>query len=349
MNKLNVILIIIVFLIKTGNVFSSESIFNVDNIVVNKEMYKKDKDLLNFAFKEGFNKLTEKILKTNDLKKISNIELDQIRELISHYRIIQNEELGKENEVKVNLSFNREKINKYFFSKNISYADISKTKIVVLPIFFKENKLFIYSENYFYKNWNNEDQLEKSKFIEYILPVESIDDIQYINNNTNNLESLKISNLLSSYEIDDYVFLIIKNSNERFDIFLKGKVSGSEIIKNITFFNNEKDEKKRFNYIIYETKRTIDDIWKSKNLIDLRTPSFLNFSLNLKKPDDLLKLKRALTQIDLIENFSVIELNKNYAKMKIKYLGKIDKIKKKLNEQGIKILILDEVWTLELV
>ena len=112
--------------------------------------------MINTAFKEGFNKLTQRILKTSDIKKVSNTNLTEIRELISHYRIIQNEELNKQNSVKINLSFNREKINSFFFTKNISYADISKTKIVILPILVEEDKFYIYSENYFYKNWNSE-------------------------------------------------------------------------------------------------------------------------------------------------------------------------------------------------
>ena len=36
-------------------------------------------------------------------------------------------------------------------------------------------------------------------------------------------------------------------------------------------------------------------------------------------------------KIDLIENFNVSELNKDYVKIKIKYYGKIDKIIKKFS------------------
>ena len=348
MNKLYVILIIIVFLPKTGNVFSSESIFDVDNIVVKKETHKKNENLINTAFKEGFNKLTQRILKTSDIKKVSNTNLTEIRELISHYRIIQNEELNKQNSVKINLSFNREKINSFFFTKNISYADISKTKIVILPILVEEDKFYIYSENYFYKNWNSEKKIKKNDFIDYILAVESIDDIKFINDNIRNLETLNVSRILSSYEIKDYIFLIIKNENNKFNIFLKGKISGGEVIKNISFISEEENKEVKFNYLINQIKREINDLWKSKNLIDLTTPAFLNFSLKLKKPNDLLEVKKILVKIDLIENYNVLVLNKNFVKIKIKYLGKIDKIKKKLNEKGIKISISDEKWTIEL-
>ena len=50
---------------------------------------------------------------------------------------------------------------------------------------------------------------------------------------------------------------------------------------------------------------------------------------DIKKQNDLLKIQMILRDIELIENFYVLELGKNYAIIKIKYLGKMDKIKSK--------------------
>ena len=70
MNKFNLIIFIIVFLFKTGNVFSNEDVFYVDNIVVNNKDNQDREILLNKAFKKGFEKLIKKIL----LKKILAIK-----------------------------------------------------------------------------------------------------------------------------------------------------------------------------------------------------------------------------------------------------------------------------------
>ena len=43
-----------------------------------------------------------------------------------------------------------------------------------------------------------------------------------------------------------------------------------------------------------------------------------------------------LKDIELIENFYVLELAKNYVRIRIKYLGKIDKIKNKFYEKRYK-------------
>ena len=56
-----------------------------------------------------------------------------------------------------------------------------------------------------------------------------------------------------------------------------------------------------------------------------------------------------MNKIDLIENYHVIELNNNYAKIKIKYVGQIDKIKNKFKEQGIDVSVKDNNWVLKLI
>ena len=96
-------------------------------------------------------------------------------------------------------------------------------------------------------------------------------------------------------------------------------------------------------------KQEINEIWKSQNLVDVRTPTFLNIILDIKRDNDLLNLQKALNNIELIENYQVLELNKNYAKIKIKYLGSIDKIKNKFAKQNILISIINNQWKLKLI
>ena len=74
----------------------------------------------------------------------------------------------------------------------------------------------------------------------------------------------------------------------------------------------------------------MSEIWKSQNLIDVRTPSFLNVTLDINNKNDLLNLQNTLNKIDIIQSHNVLELNKNFARIKIKYIGKINKIKKNL-------------------
>jgi len=124
MNKITFIFIIIVFFLKTGNVFSDNNIFYVDNIIIKNDKNLSRNELLNKAFTKGFKKLINKILLEKDIKSIEQTNLPNIKRLISAYQVRENKELLTLNEVVINLTFDREKINEFFYSKNILYADI---------------------------------------------------------------------------------------------------------------------------------------------------------------------------------------------------------------------------------
>ena len=68
MNKKLLIICIIVFLTKARNVFSNNSIFDVNNIIITNYNYQNKEKLLDKAFKDGFYKLTGKNLTKKGLK-----------------------------------------------------------------------------------------------------------------------------------------------------------------------------------------------------------------------------------------------------------------------------------------
>ncbi len=346
MNKYFFYLIIIVFLAKTGNVFSNQNIFDVDNIEISSKNNTNRSKLIEHGFKLGFEKLVEKILMNNDAKKISDINISQIKKLILKYQIIENKNIINKDIIKMNISFNREKINEFFYEKNILYSDITKTKIVLFPVLIQNEKFYIFENNYFYSNWNDDEK--DTNLIEYILPIENIDDISFIKENKNSLESADVRQILNKYDIKDYIFLIINSEKVINKIFLKGLSSGNEVVKSFDIIVSDSNLDVEKKETINKIKIHINEIWKSQNLVDVRTPSFLNIFLEIKEENDLLNIQSVLNSIDLIQNHSVVELNKDYAKIKIKYIGKIDKIKNKFTEKNIKINISNNQWTLKL-
>ena len=92
MKYFKIIFYILIILLKTGNILCEESIFTVNNIQINKNAYKNKEELINIAFRKGFEKLNNKILLERDYKKQENISLRNIKNLVSHYRIIKNKD-----------------------------------------------------------------------------------------------------------------------------------------------------------------------------------------------------------------------------------------------------------------
>ena len=71
--------------------------------------------------------------------------------------------------------------------------------------------------------------------------------------------------------------------------------------------------------------------------------------IKLNKKSNLVEFSNRLNNIDLIDNFYVQQLNKDYVLVKIKYLGKINKIINKLKDQNINLKMIAGQWQLTII
>ena len=109
------------------------------------------------------------------------------------------------------------------------------------------------------------------------------------------------------------------------------------------------NNKEFYKKIILAINNVIRDLIKSQNLIDVRTPSFLNVKIKLNNKSNLVEFNNRLKKIDLIDNYYVQQLNKDYVLVKIKYLGKINKIINKLKDQNINLKMIAGQWQLNII
>ena len=342
--KLTILILIIFF--KTGTLLSENNLFNVNNILLEKKDKNTNNVLANIAIKKGFDQLIEKILLKEDRNKLTDLNLPSIKQLVTYYQISKIEDEKKNQEfVNFSVTFDKQKIHNLFYKKGILYSEIPDKEIYILPIFIKDDEIFIFNNNFFYRNWNNFYNVD---LIEFILPLENIEIIQNINKNKNNLINLKIDDLFKEYSSKNLALILIedgKKNNEK--IYLKTRIEGKNISKSI----NLKKENLKFDdfykKIITESKKEIINLVKSENLIDIRTPSFLNIKLNLNKQSNLVELHSRIKNIDLIENVYVQEFTKNYMSLRIKYLGKLDKIINKLKDKNINLQLINNQWIIQ--
>ncbi len=347
MKNFKYILTILIILFQTGNVLSTESIFTVNNIQVNKNTYKNKEELINIAFRKGFEKLNSKILLEKDYLKVTNISLKNIKNLVSHYQIVKPEDNFDQNFETVNLYFKRDKMNNFYNQNNIKYSDVSGKILKILPILLLKDEIFIYDNNYFYENWIDELKEKKRQNIEYIFPVENLETIEAIKKNQDNLELTSLDDIFDKDIEKDNLLIIIDYDKQKTKFFLKGIISSKKITKNLSLTGNSL---KNFEYenILKYLKREILELVKSQNVIDVGTPSFINVSLIFKNKNDLFLFQNILNEIDLIENFNVKEYNNKFAYINIKYYGKINKIKEKLVKKGLDIKFVNNQWSARL-
>ena len=348
MNFKKLIVIILIIFSQTGNVLSNTNIFDVNNIEIEKKNKASNEELANQAIKKGFKVLINKILLKEDVKKLKEIKFSEIKELVMYYQVSKKKNEDKSVEkINFNISFDKNKIHALFYKRGISYSEIANKELFILPILKKNDKIFIYNKNFFYDNWKD---LHKANLIEFILPLEKIEIIQNVNLNKNNLLNLELNELFTEYSNKNLALVIINYKNIKEEkIYFKLKIQGKDFVKNLNIKRLNLDEKEFYKKIIKEIKQEIINLIKSQNLIDIRVPSFLNAQLKINKKSNLVELNTRIKKIDLIENLYIQTFNSDTVLLKIKYLGKLDKIIQQLENQKIILKLNGDQWDIEII
>ena len=337
-----IIFILIVFF-KTETLFSKNDLFNVNNIKIVKKDKISNNALANQAIVEGFNQLVEKILLKDDKEKLGDVKSSMIKQLVSYYRISNTDNVeSKEELVNFSITFDKDKIHDLFFKKGISYSEILDKELYILPILIKDNEINVFNNNFFYENWN---KVYNNDLIEFVLPLENIEIIQSINSYKNNLINLDLKSLFKEYSNKNSVIILIDESKiGNSKIYIKSIIQGKSISKNLELKTQNLKTNDSKLKIINELKEELINLVKSKNLIDIRTPSFLNAKLDINKKSNLVELNKRTKNIDLIENIYVQDFNKDYMNLRIKYLGKLDNIISQLKKENINLQMIKDQW-----
>lgn len=346
MKFLNLIIFILITFYKTGNLLSQEGIFYVNNIPVLKEKNLSNEQISNKAIKDAFERLKQKIILENDKKFLNSLSLGQIKDLVAYYQIDESND-ENDNKAYFNILFDKEKMHDLFFQKNISYSEITNKEVYLLPILEVDDQYFIFNKNIFYEKWN---KIYDDDLIEFILPQENIEIIEIVNRNKSNILDLNIEVLFKEYPEKNLSLIILRknNLNEK-KVFLRSKIFGKNVDKNLIFKNKFDNQEEFLNNIIITIKKDLIDTIKSLNLVDIKTPSFLNTKFMIDKKNNLAELNKRLKKIDSIENIIVQKLNNKNVFLKIKYLGKLDKMIRQLKKEKIILRLNGDQWSIKLI
>jgi hypothetical protein len=330
--------------------FSEENVFVIDNIKVKGEIdinFSRDK-YINKAFLKSFEILMSRILLSKDSNKISDISLNKIKNLIKSFQIY--EETYRKNEYKASFKiyYSEAKVKKFLGQKNISFSQQKNISVVFFPLFFVNDEIQDFYENFFYKKWIDIEITNEQ--INFILPVEDLDDISKIKEAKNRIEDLNINDFVNKYDTKNFIFALINFQNKRLNIHLKTNFDESKTSKNISYELDHINNETELYSILKDLKTQITEIWKEENLINLSVPLSIRIKFRYTKLQDLDKLKNIFYNINFINNFSLEELDIKNSFFKIDYYGNPKRLKTELlkfdyrlkNDQGYWEIYTDE-------
>ena len=328
--------------------FSEEDVFTIDEIKIKGAIdvnFSREK-YLNKAFFNSFEILMNKILLISDLKKVEKLKLKEIKNLIKSFKIL--EESYREDIYRANFQviYNEQKVKEFLRKKNISFSLPKNISAVFYPVFYINGKMQNLNENFFYNNWNKIKI--KNELINFILPLDDLDDISQITKMRDNLEDLDILSFVSKYGEKNYVFVLMDYGKNKLNIYLKTNFNNNTTSKNISYDVKNVRNEIILNSILKDLKLEIVDTWKEQNLINLLMPLSIKIKFKHSKLKDLDKLRKTFYKIGIIDNYTLEEFNINNSNYKIYYYGNPKKLKAELLKYGYELINNQGVWQLYL-
>ena len=328
---------IILLFVSYTKVLSDESVFTINNVKVEGTIdlkFSREK-YLDKAFLNSFDILMNRILLTRDLKKIENIKLQKIKNLISSFQILEESYRKGEYSLDIKILYNESKIKNFLGQKNISFSQPVNISAVFYPIFFIEDEIQNFRDNFFYNQWENIKI--KNELINFILPIEDLDDIFQIIEMRTKIEEINIESLVNKYDVNNYAFVLMDYKNGKLNVYLKTNFNNNKMNKNIQYQVNDINDELKLNFILKDLKTKISDLWKEQNLINILMPLSIKLKFQHTELENLDKLRNIFYKISIIDDFTLEEFNIDNSFFEIYYYGNPKKLKSELSKFGYQL------------
>ena len=314
--------------------FSDENVFIIDNIEVKGIVdinFSQDK-YINEALKNSYNILISRILLSRDIHKVKKIKFSQIKNLIRSFKILETNYRNDEYTASFRIYYDEVKVKKLLREKNISFFQPRKISAILFPIFFVNNEIKSFDENYFYKNWD--DIKIENEIINFILPLEDLDDFSKIREAKNKIEELNPEDIVNKYDVSNYALLLMDYNNKMLNIHIKTNFEKNKMSKNISYDIENINDKSKLKPILMDMKKQIADIWKEANLVNLLMPLSIKVKFQHKNITELNKIKTDLYKLNIVQDYSLDEFDINNSFFKLHYYGNPKKLRTELKKFG---------------
>ena len=350
-NKINTlsfyILFLIIFIIFIK--FSTEKVlansYKVADIQISEPYnlsFSKDK-VIDVAFKNAFEELIFTLLTSEYYYLNKDINIKIIKSLIDSFSIVDEKFIDNKYIANFEVNFDKREVLNYLYKNNI-YASIpKKKKLFLLPILVDTNRseISLLSENPFYLHWNK--FYKKYHLLDYVLPNEDLDDLNVIKNNIDNLEDYEFIEIITKYQLNDYIIVILFKNNKNIRVLTRIKLNNEFILLNENFIiKNTKEE--NIESIINNLKTSYENNWKMINLINTSIKLPITISLDSSKYTLIEKFENKIENMDLVYSYYIESFSNEEVIYKIVYNGTPNKFLEEFNPENINLDLTNNVW-----
>ena len=344
----NVIFILtFLFFISWDHSLASNHTLPVEELEISKEIdleFSRIK-IIDEAFKKAFYILLSQILNSTDIKKLKNVNMREIKTLVENFKI--KNEIFRESKYHANFDvyFNKKKIKFFLEKKNLFYSNPKKISVLFLPIIIEQENLLLFNDNIFFKYWLTDK--DQSGSINYIMPLEDIDETLKLIGSQENLENLDIIEVAKKYNTENYILSLIYLENKKLNFFSKIKFQEYKRNSNLIFYKADIKDADSILNMIKKVKVHLNDVWKDFNKINTSIKLSINLILNSNNANKIFKFENTLSKIDDISSFSIKKFDLNKTVYEIIYNTNPNKLIKQFSIYGFEIVNAEGLWVIQ--
>ena len=336
----------VLFIIIFSTTYLYANTFRVSDIEISSpfELNFKKSSVIDEGFHISFSNLLSMVTTSGDKSKIKNISIKDIKSMIDSFTISDEKFINNEYFAKLETTFNKRKILKFLEKKNIFPSIPIRNKVLLVPILVdtKTNNAYLFNNNIFYDRWN--DIKKNYQLLDYLLPSEDLEDLNKLQEMSDSVETYDFINLITKYDLKDYIISIIFKNEDEVKILSKINLNNSLKIKNQKYYEIDLTNEKDFNMILENMKNLYEDEWKKNNEINTSIKLPLTISINSKDYKKIINLEEALTNIDLISNFYILNFNNENTQYRIVYNGSPKTFLNNMVNKNFDLSMENNVW-----
>ena len=339
----------VLFIIIFSTTYLNAKSFRVSDVEISSpfELNFKKSSVIDAGFYDSFSNLLSMITTSGDKSKINKISIKELKGMIDSFTISDEKFINNEYFAKLETTFNKKKILNFLEKKNIFPSIPIKNKVLLVPILVDTeiDSIYLFNNNIFYKKWNNKQK--NYQLLDYLLPSEDLEDLNILQQMSNSIETHDFVNLITKYDLKDYIILIIYKNRNEVKILSKINLNNSLIINNQKYFKIDLTNEIDFNKILKNLKNIYEDEWKKINEINTSIKLPLTISIKSKDYKKILSLEEAFGNIDLISDFYILKFDNDYTQYKVIYNGSPKIFLNDMNDKNFDIVMENNMWTIK--
>ena len=329
--------------------YSNANAYKVSDIEISSpfELNFKKNSVIDKGFQISFSDLLSMITTSDDRKKIRNVPIKELKDMIDSFTISDEKFINNEYFANLETTFNKKKILKFLENENIFPSIPRRNKVLLFPILVetKDNNIYLFNNNIFYNKWN-----EKKNYydlLDYLLPSEDIEDLIELQKISEDIEAYDFSNLINKYDIEDSIILIIYKEGNNIRTLSKINLNDSLKIQNKNYSKVDIIDEYDFFIIVKSLKQLYENQWKKNNEINTSIKLPITISIDSKKNKKIIELERALVNMDLVSDFNILNFNNESVQYRIIYNGTPNVFLNNMRKRNLELEIINNVWTIQ--